>query len=63
YVRSLFPAGQGYPMYDPMTISKVPDDYHTVAGISIGDVGVLSEDGEFIFAFNIFLSSDHPYNK
>jgi len=63
YVRSLFAAGHGYPMYDPMTVSRVPEDYHNVCGISIGDVGVLSDEGEFVFGFNIFLPSDHPYNK
>ena len=32
-------------------------------GISIGDVGILNDDSEFVFAFNIFLPADHPYNK
>jgi len=50
-------------MYDPETVSRVPDDYKNVCGISIGDVGVLSDEGEFVFGFNIFLPSDHPYNK
>ncbi|KIM37501.1 hypothetical protein M413DRAFT_448552 [Hebeloma cylindrosporum] len=63
YARSLFPAGHGYPMYDAATVSKVPEDYKKVRGISIGDVGVLADDGQFIFAFNMFLPSDHPYNK
>ncbi|KIM37487.1 hypothetical protein M413DRAFT_54279, partial [Hebeloma cylindrosporum] len=63
YARSLFSAGHGYPMYDPSTVARVPEDYNSIRGISIGDVGVLSTEGEFIFGFNIFLPSDHPYNK
>ncbi|KIM37486.1 hypothetical protein M413DRAFT_448532 [Hebeloma cylindrosporum] len=62
YAHSLFAAGHGYPMYDTGTVSIVPKDYHS-RGISIGDVGMLSDDGEFLFAFNIFLPSDHPYNE
>ncbi|KIM37481.1 hypothetical protein M413DRAFT_30940 [Hebeloma cylindrosporum] len=63
YVRSMFATGHGYPMYDAVTVARIPDDYKAVRGISIGDVGVLSHEGEFLFAFNIFLPSDHPYNK
>ncbi|KIM37482.1 hypothetical protein M413DRAFT_448527 [Hebeloma cylindrosporum] len=63
YVRSLFAAGHGYPMYDTGTVSEVPEDYTNIRGISIGDVGVLSNHGEFVFAFNLFLPPDHPYNK
>ena len=41
----------------------MPDDFTATRGISMGDVGILSEDSEFVFAFNIFLPADHPYNK
>ncbi|KIM37483.1 hypothetical protein M413DRAFT_448528 [Hebeloma cylindrosporum] len=63
YARSLFSAGHGYPMYDASTATSVPGDYKNVRGISIGDVGILSTNGQFIFAFNIFLPAGHPYNK
>jgi len=58
-VRSLFAAGYGYPMYDPMTVSKVPTTITFVA-----DVEVLSEFVfGFIYVLNTFLPSDHPYNQ
>ncbi|KIM44553.1 hypothetical protein M413DRAFT_356069 [Hebeloma cylindrosporum] len=62
YARSLFAAGHGYPLYDPMAVHGAPDDYLNSCGISIGDVGILSNVGDFVFAFNIFLPSDHPFN-
>jgi len=42
---------------------ELDDDFRNTRGISIGDVGVLSPGNQFIFAFNIFLPVDHPYNK
>jgi hypothetical protein len=42
---------------------ELDDDFRNTCGINIGDVGVLSPGNQFIFAFNIFLPADHPYNK
>jgi len=63
YASSLFASGHGYATFIPETITPVPDDFKARRGISIGDVGILSEENDFIFAFNIFLAADHPYNK
>ena len=63
YARSLFASGHGYALFTPVNVSYVPEDFTATRGISIGDVGVLNEDSEFLFAFNIFLPADHPYNK
>ncbi|KIM46808.1 hypothetical protein M413DRAFT_440380 [Hebeloma cylindrosporum] len=63
FASALFAAGHGYPLFYPDTIAELDDDFRRTRGISLGDVGVLSPENQFIFAFNIFLPADHPYNK
>jgi hypothetical protein len=50
-------------LFSPETIAEVPNDFKQKRGISIGDVGVVTRNSDFAFAFNIFLPADHPYNK
>ena len=63
FASSLFASGHGYALFYPETMLELDDDFRNTRGISIGDVGVLSPGNQFIFAFNIFLPADHPYNK
>lgn len=64
FASSLFASGHGYALFSAQTVvGHLPDDFKKIRGISIGDVGVLSNMNEFLFAFNIFLPADHPYNK
>ncbi|KIM44527.1 hypothetical protein M413DRAFT_51481, partial [Hebeloma cylindrosporum] len=63
YARSFSPSGHGYPLFAPVTMTPMRDDFKKQRGISIGDVGILTRYTEFAFLFNIFLPADHPYNK
>ncbi|KIM44603.1 hypothetical protein M413DRAFT_47205, partial [Hebeloma cylindrosporum] len=64
YASLLFASGHGYPLYYPETVvTHLPTEFRKICGISIGDVGVLSKSNEFLFAFNISLPADHPYNQ
>jgi hypothetical protein len=60
YTRCLFGV-HGYPLWVPK-----PDDNLCAAyrerGISIGDVGIITADGEFDFLFNICLPADDLIN-
>ena len=62
FASSLFASGHGYPLFYPDTM-QLDDDFRNTRGISIGDVGFLSVENQFLFLFNIFLPADHPYNK
>ena len=62
FASSLFASGHGYPLFHPDTM-QLDNDLRNTDGISIGDVGFLSVENQFIFLFNIFLPADHPYNK
>jgi len=53
----------GSALFSPETVATVPDDFRRKHRISIGDVGILTRYSDFAFAFNIFLPTDHPYNK
>ncbi|KAJ6492852.1 hypothetical protein C8R47DRAFT_424145 [Mycena vitilis] len=52
--------GHGYPLARPLS-TTFPVAYLR-RGISIGDVGLVREDGMFDFLFNIYLPADHPIN-
>jgi len=62
FASSLFASGHGYPLFYPDTM-QFDDEFRNTRGISIGDVGFLSVENQFLFLFNIFLPADHPYNK
>ena len=47
---------EGYPLWNPEPVS-LPEDRQE-KGLEIGDVGVIDEDGFFIFIFNIYQFPD-----
>src|SRR6266481_1420400 len=57
YAKCLLPLKEGYPLYCP----ELPDRRNVAAyyeayrsqGIGIGDVGIITPDGDFDFLFNI----------
>jgi len=60
YARILFSKKLGYPLWIPE-----PSNYtreYEIEGARIGDVGVISFDGQFDFLFNVCLPPDHPVN-
>ncbi len=59
YSRSLLSSGNGYPIFDVIGDWR-RSSLHIRRGPSIGDVGVLSHEGNFIFAFNVFASPNDP---
>ncbi|KAK7018184.1 hypothetical protein R3P38DRAFT_3274317 [Favolaschia claudopus] len=52
---------RGYPLYEPAPQSTLPEEYQE-HGVSIGDVGRVTDQGIFEFFFNVFLSANHPIN-
>jgi hypothetical protein len=52
YVRQLLPKKHGYPLWCPKPPDDLPPEYQAV-GVTIGDVGVITEDGLFDRIFNI----------
>ncbi|KAF9001022.1 hypothetical protein BDQ17DRAFT_1244886 [Cyathus striatus] len=51
----------GFPLWCPNPNKNLYPDY-VASGIRIGDVGIITSNGEFDFLFNICLSADHPVN-
>ncbi len=62
YVRSLLGTGNGMPLSDPRGDSSSPQS-HLKNGAFLGDVGYISHNGHFQFAFNIFSAADHPLHE
>ncbi|KAK7026840.1 hypothetical protein VNI00_015382 [Paramarasmius palmivorus] len=62
YVRMLLTKKKGYPLWNPSVSNALPLDYRKI-GVSIGDVGSISEDGSFQYLFNIFLPADAALNR
>jgi hypothetical protein len=60
YARCLF-GEHGYPLWVPKPDDNLCQEYRE-RGISIGDVGLITADGEFDFLFNICLPADDPIN-
>ncbi len=59
YSRSLLSVGNGYPIFDVIgDWDRSP--LHLSRGPSLGDIGVLNPDGDFVFAFNVFAPADDP---
>lgn len=52
YARKLFARKYGYPLYIPEPSSTLPLDF-IKRGVSVGDVGIISQDGSFDFAFSL----------
>nr|GAT45631.1 pleiotropic drug resistance ABC transporter protein [Mycena chlorophos] len=54
---------RGFPLYVPEPqVASLPPEY-LINGVSIGDVGMVTEEGIWDFFFNIFLPEDHPINQ
>jgi hypothetical protein len=52
YERLLRPKGHGQPFWNPELDNNLPAQYRR-RGVSIGDVGIITSDGEFDFLFSI----------
>jgi hypothetical protein len=61
YQRLLLPKGEGVPLYFPDLYDSLPTACRE-RGVSIGDVGIVTEDGSFDFLFNVCLPRDDPVN-
>ncbi|KIK52193.1 hypothetical protein GYMLUDRAFT_64393 [Collybiopsis luxurians FD-317 M1] len=62
YVRLLLPKKRGYPLWNPRPVGwQIPDAYRA-SGVSIGDIGIMNEFGEFDYLFNIGLPANDPVN-
>lgn len=51
----------GYPLWIPEPNKVLPKAYYE-RGVSIGDVGLITEDGQFDYLFNICEDENHPVN-
>ncbi|KAE9396907.1 hypothetical protein BT96DRAFT_92979 [Gymnopus androsaceus JB14] len=60
YVRLLH-GRNGYPLWKPKPGSYLPPQYRQ-EGVRIGDVGILTESGDFDYFFNVCLPADHAVN-
>ncbi|KIK52188.1 hypothetical protein GYMLUDRAFT_50052 [Collybiopsis luxurians FD-317 M1] len=61
YVRLLLTQKKGYPLWNPRPGDWLPPVYKE-AGVRIGDVGIVTEFGEFDYLFNVCLPPDDPVN-
>lgn len=61
YARCLLFKGHGYPLWVPKPDDNLREQYKD-RGVDIGDVGIVTADGDFDFLFNICLPEDHPIN-
>ena len=62
YARLLLPKRLGFPLWCPAPDANLPNEYR-LKGVSIGDIGVLTDDGGFDFLFNICLPPEDPINS
>ncbi|KAF9051941.1 hypothetical protein BJ165DRAFT_1340297 [Panaeolus papilionaceus] len=53
--------GRGFPLWVPQPNMRLPVSQRA-KGVSIGDVGIITEYGAFDFLFNICISPDDPIN-
>ncbi len=52
YTKLLLRRGHGYPLWIPESDYNLPDAYRD-KGVSVGDLGILTDDGGFDFLFNV----------
>ncbi|KAJ7913191.1 hypothetical protein B0H13DRAFT_507814 [Mycena leptocephala] len=62
YCNQLLRRKRGFPLYVPGPQRNLPEEYQKT-GVSIGDVGRITEEGIFDFFFNIYHPADHPINN
>jgi len=63
YTRALLSTGNGYALWQPFGITDPRPKKHLEEGVSIGDVGLIDQGGDFCYLFNIFASSDDPLHE
>jgi hypothetical protein len=61
YCNQLLRRKRGFPLYVPGPQKYLPEEYQQT-GVSIGDVGRITEEGIFDFFFNIYHPAGHPIN-
>jgi len=61
YYYQLLTKKRGSPLWTPGPGMQLPIEYRR-QGISIGDVGIITQSGGFDFLFNIFQPAGHPIN-
>ena len=61
YTKQLLNKGHGYPLHRPALSDLLPIECRD-RGVSIGDVGLITESGGFDYLFNIREPRDHPVN-
>lgn len=52
---------RGYPLWIPSPNMRLPACYRAF-GVRIGDVGITTPEGAFLFFFNVFHEATHPIN-
>jgi hypothetical protein len=62
YAQLLLPKRLGFPLWNPAPDKNLLIEYQE-KGVSIGDVGIITQDGEFDFLFNICIPTDSPINR
>ncbi len=61
YRNLLLRERHGYPLWIPESDYNLPDVYRD-KGVSVGDLGILTDDGGFDFLFNVCAEADDPVN-
>ncbi|KAK0187318.1 hypothetical protein F5146DRAFT_771083 [Armillaria mellea] len=61
YVPSLIVQDHGYPLWLPDPFSNVPPN-NVRPGTQVGDLGYLTEDGGFVYLFNVCKDANDPVN-
>jgi hypothetical protein len=61
YVKLLLPYHHGYPLWVPEPDENLPEAYRN-RGVSIGDLGYISESGGFEYLFNVLESAEDEVN-
>ncbi|KAH9484563.1 hypothetical protein JR316_0004045 [Psilocybe cubensis] len=62
YSRSLFMLGHGTPVWDPIGDLERPQS-SLESGVMIGDVGFMTDEGDFLCYFNVFLPPQDPIQR
>jgi hypothetical protein len=61
YSNLLLNQDRGFPLYHPKPQKNLPAQYQR-KGVTIGDVGTVSVEGDFDFFFNIYLPANNSIN-
>ncbi|KAJ7757754.1 hypothetical protein DFH07DRAFT_699793, partial [Mycena maculata] len=61
YCSQLLRQKRGVPLHRPSPQRNLPQEYQR-SGVTIGDVGRITPDGELDFFFNIYLPANDPIN-